>query len=115
MHLMTMLFLASAMNGADAMPDTHALSLNVAEAADSVTVELIADPQANQTITYDIEVTGSSRSKHRGSTSIAAGAPATLTRVKVSHGGTWCALAHITEESGLEYTLEAGECDRPAE
>ena len=104
------LLAATATAGAHDMPETRAIAMQVEETEDAVIVELIATSAVAQHITYDIEVAGSSRSKHRGTTTISAKSDTVLSRFKVSHSGTWCASANVTEENGLNYTLKAGDC-----
>ncbi|WP_338304254.1 hypothetical protein [Erythrobacter sp. Dej080120_24] len=66
--------------------DTRALALNVIESGDRVEVELIANSPVTQQVEYEIELTGSSHARHRGSTSIAAGNRQVLSTLKTDVG-----------------------------
>ena len=99
---------ASASGGTDG----HALALQVNELGDSVEIELIANSQVTQQVDYEIELVGSSRSRHAGSTSVAAGNRHVLSRLKTSYADGWCATARVSEANGERYTLTAGDCDQ---
>lgn len=88
-----------------------ALALNVQEYEDRVELELIADSPVAQHVDYTIELVGSSRAKHSGSTHIEAGKRHVLSRLNGSYGESWCATVDVTEASGQSYTLTAGDCD----
>lgn len=90
--------------------DTRALALNVIENGDRVEVELIANSPVTQQVEYEIELTGGSHARHRGSTSIAAGNRQVLSTLKTNVGDGWCATVSVTEASGARYTLTAGDC-----
>lgn len=107
----TLAFLfAILVGGAPQMADENAVAMNVSEEADAVVVELVAETDRPQIVEYEIEVTGSSRSVHKGKTTIGSNQSSPLSRFRVSHAGTWCAQANIREEDGRAYQLEAGEC-----
>ncbi len=89
----------------------QALSLNVAETAGNVEIQLIALSSVTQQIEYEIELIGNSRARHSGNTSIPAGDRQVLSRLTTNVTGTWCARVNVTEASGEQYTLTAGECE----
>ena len=99
---------ATGASGASA--DTRALALNVIEHGDRVEVELIANSPITQQVEYEIELTGNSHARHRGSTSIAAGNKQVLSTLKTNVGDGWCATVSVSEASGARYTLTAGGC-----
>lgn len=99
---------AASAGGGDA---NRALALEVVENGDNVELELIANSQVTQQVRYSIELVGSSTSRHRGDTSIAAGERQVISRMKSSVDGNWCATVHVTEASGAHYVLTAGDCD----
>lgn len=110
MHFSIPLLLGSFALGGSNMADPRSLSMKVDESADAVQIELVADADSERVVEYDVEIVGRSRAKHSGRTTITAGPPTSLSRFKVSHDGTWCALATIREQGGLSYSLEAGDC-----
>jgi hypothetical protein len=93
-----------------ASSDTRALALNVIENGDTVEIELIANSRVTQQVEYEVELTGASSARHRGSTSIAAGDRQGLSRMKTSASKGWCATVEVNEASGARYTLTAGDC-----
>lgn len=90
----------------------RALALNVVDNGDRVEVELIAHSPVTQQVEYEIELTGNSHARHRGSTSIAAGNRQVLSTLKTSVGEGWCATVSVTEGTGARYTLTAGDCPK---
>ncbi|EAQ28005.1 hypothetical protein NAP1_10438 [Erythrobacter sp. NAP1] len=97
--------------GAKSMGDQdRALTLEVAEQAGSVEIELIADSATSQKVDYKLKLTGSSTARHAGSTSVNAGERHVLSRLKTSFAESWCATVDVTEANGEQYTLTAGAC-----
>ena len=103
-------------SGGGAIPDNaagdppRALALNVQEMDDSVEVQIVANSMRAQQIEYAIELVGSSRSRHKGSTTIAADETQVLSRLKTGFQDSWCATLDVTEGDGTSYTLTAGDC-----
>ena len=91
-------------------PAERALSLAVDEQAGSVAVELIAHSPIVQQVSYEAELVGNSRSRHRGNTALPAHERQVLSRLRTSVSGTWCARVDVTEAGGARYTLTAGDC-----
>lgn len=89
----------------------RALSLNVDQTPERVGVELVAHSPVTQRVDYSIELTGASRSRHSGSTTLVAGERHVLSTLRTGIGAEWCARAEVQEETGESYVLTAGECD----
>ena len=68
------------MGSSDEYP--RALSVEVEEEAASVGVNLVALSPVSQKVAYTVELTGSSRSRHSGSTTIPANERRVLSRMK---------------------------------
>ena len=88
----------------------RALALNVDESGDFVEIELIANSHVTQQVEYSVELTGSSNARHSGNTSIAKDERHVLSRMRTSVTDSWCAKVEVTEASGAQYTLTAGDC-----
>lgn len=88
----------------------QALSLQIAEGDNSVSLDLVALSPVAQRVEYTVELVGTSRSRHSGATSVPAGERRVLSRMKTGVSGPWCATVHVQEQAGQEYTLQAGEC-----
>lgn len=93
-----------------ASPETRAISLNVIESAGQVEIEVIANSPVTQQIDIKASLTGASNSNHNSNTSVAAGNRQVLSRMKMAGSDTWCAKVDVTEASGANYTLTAGDC-----
>lgn len=104
------LSVAAGCNAVSASNDERALSLKVTEKTDSVEIEVIADSPVTQKIEFTAELTGASNSRHKSSSSVAAGDRQVLSRLKMSTNESWCAKVDVSEASGAKYTLTAGEC-----
>ena len=106
-----LLLAAQTASGGTALDTERAVRLDVEESAERVEIALFDTSKTRQTVAYEIEVRGASTSRHSGKTTLGGGGDTPLSRFTVSHRGTWCAKAKILEENGVEYTLEAGDCD----
>lgn len=91
--------------------DARAISLNVIESSDTVEIQVVADSQVTQQIEFTAELSGgSNNSRHKSSSSIAAGDRQVLSRLKTGRSDDWCAKVEVSEASGQRYTLTAGDC-----
>jgi len=88
----------------------RALALNVDESGGFVEIELVANSQVTQQVEYSVELTGSSNARHSGNTSVAKDERHVLSRMRTSVTDSWCAKVEVTEASGAQYTLTAGDC-----
>jgi len=104
------LILGPAIAGTAIPPRDRALDLQIAEQGDRVTIELHANSSRAQHVSFAIEVTGSSNSKHSGSLTLAANDPQTLSTLKVTTNGNWCAKVVVEEEDRAPYELREGPC-----
>jgi len=92
----------------------HALSLDVRQQNGGIEVQLIGNSARAQKVSYQLEVTGQSTSRHRGTTTLAAGATAILSTIR-AHTGTdsgadWCVRLLAEEEGRAPYEVIAGNC-----
>lgn len=94
------------------MASPQVVELRVTEAKEFVVIELLADSEREQRISYDIEVIGLSRSRHSGQSTVGPGTTPPISRIRISHSGDWCASVDVREENGTSYTLEAGPCSQ---
>jgi len=101
---------AAGASGGDSAPQSRAIALQVQEDENSVEVEIVARSGIAQTVDYTIELVGSSRSRHRASTSVPANEDRVLSRLKTGYTENWCATLDVTEGDGTSYTLTAGDC-----
>lgn len=94
-----------------AMSDVpHALTLDVREGGDHIEVQLIGyAPQARE-VSYLLEVSGKSNSRHRGKTTLAANRRTVLSTLKVSAGPDWCVRLIAEEDGGQPYEVQEGNC-----
>ncbi len=91
-------------------PEDRAIALEVTERGDRVTFELLGNSPRTQHVSFSIEVTGSSSSKHSGSLTLAANDPQTLSTLKIRTNGDWCAKVTVEEEGRAPYELREGPC-----
>ena len=104
------LAVAAGCSSVSASGEDRALSLKVTETADSVEIEVVADSPVTQQIEFTAELTGASNSRHKSSSSVAAGNRQVLSKLKMSNNEGWCAKVDVSEASGAKYTLTAGDC-----
>ncbi|WP_298470187.1 curli-like amyloid fiber formation chaperone CsgH [uncultured Erythrobacter sp.] len=91
-------------------PNDRAIEMEVSKEGDQIKVELHGNSPKTQHVSFAIEVTGSSNSKHSGSLTLAANSPQTLSTIKVSTSGKWCARVMVEEEGRAPYELSEGSC-----
>ena len=91
-------------------PEDHAIVLEVTEQDDRVTIQLLGNSPRTQHVSFTIEVTGSSNSKHSGSLTLAANDPQTLSTLKINTSRDWCAKVMVEEEGRAPYELREGSC-----
>ncbi|MFN4097385.1 MAG: curli-like amyloid fiber formation chaperone CsgH [Sphingomonas sp.] len=88
----------------------QALQLDVRQTGDAIEVQLIGHSPRAQQVSYTLEVTGLSTSRHRGMTTLAANAHTVLSTVRVNAGETWCVRLLAEEEGREPYEIRAGDC-----
>lgn len=98
-----------------AMPETmteapRALSLEVENRDGMLEVRLTGLSERAQGVTYALEVTGTSTSRHRGSTRLAAGTRAVLSTLRTPAGADWCVTLVAEEEGRAPYEVTRGSC-----
>jgi hypothetical protein len=99
-----------------AMPDSppeespRALSLDVATHGGMLEVRLTGLSEHAQAVSYSLEVTGTSTSRHRGSTRLAAGTQAVLSTLRTAAGEAWCVKLVAEEEGRAPYEVTRGTC-----
>jgi hypothetical protein len=104
------LAVAAGCSAVNASSGERAISLNVVESMDSVEIQVIADSPVTQQIEFTAELTGASNSRHKSSSSVAAGDRQVVSRLRMSTSESWCAKVEVKEASGANYTLTAGDC-----
>ena len=91
----------------------RALTLNVAEHDGSIEVQLIGHSAQTQVVSYSLEVTGRSTSRHSGKTTLTAGATAVLSTMRTSAGAEWCVKLTAEEPGHAPYEAIEGNCTAP--
>ena len=91
----------------DASP---ALSLDVQARDGMIEVELVGLSPRNQVVSYTLEVSGRSTSRHRGTTTLAAGTRAVLSTMRTAAGDDWCVKLVAEEEGRAPYEVTEGNC-----
>jgi hypothetical protein len=107
----TALLLPLATSTVSAMSDVpRALTLDVRRSGDHIEVQLVGHaPEARQ-VSYLLEVSGKSNSRHRGKTTLAANSRAVLSTVKISAGPDWCVRLTAEEDGAEPYEIREGHC-----
>jgi hypothetical protein len=91
--------------------DPAALTLDVRQQGDALEVQLIGDAPSARQVSYLLEVTGQSTSRHRGKTTLVANARTVLSTIRATATDKWC-VRLIAEEEGREpYEIIEGDCD----
>lgn len=90
--------------------EAPALTLDVRHHDGLVEVQLIGLSPRVQAVSYEIEITGNSTSRHRGSTTLAAGTRAVLSTMKTRTGDDWCVRLTAEEEGRAPYEITRGTC-----
>lgn len=94
-----------------AMPDApRALSLDVETRDGMLEVRLVGQSGRAQAVSYALEVTGQSTSRHRGSTQLAAHTRAVLSTVRTAVAADWCVKLVAEEEGRAPYEITQGSC-----
>ncbi len=108
--ILTPLLIGSAMPMAANEP-ARAIFMEVEQTADTVIVTLRGQSSTSQQVSYELLLEGSSTSRHKGSTQLAAGRESVLSTMTMSAAGSWCVRAKIFEADGLSYEYAEGSCD----
>jgi hypothetical protein len=90
--------------------EAPALTLDVRHHDGLVEVQLIGLSPRAQAVSYTLEVTGQSTSRHRGSTTLAAGTRAVLSTMRTKAGDDWCVKLMAEEEGRAPYEITRGAC-----
>lgn len=94
-----------------AMPEQPpALTLDVHEQDGRVEIRLIGHSPRAQAVSYALEVTGQSTSRHRGATTLAADTRAVLSTMRTNVGTDWCVKLTAEEEGRAPYEITRGPC-----
>lgn len=88
--------------------EPYAVTLQVRQCGALLEVELIARSPRTQQISYDLEVTSQSTSRHRGSTTVVAGASSVLSTIRSEASGSWYVKLVIEEENRAPYEIVRG-------
>lgn len=95
---------------ADPADTARALTLDVAAKDGMLEVRLTGLSERARGVTYSLEVTGTSTSRHRGSTQLAPGTQAVLSTMRTSAGAAWCVRLVAEEEGSAPYEITRGSC-----
>ncbi|MBI1403016.1 MAG: hypothetical protein GC147_07370 [Porphyrobacter sp.] len=87
-----------------------ALSLKVERHGTKLAVELVGRAPSAVEVSYELEVSGRSTSRHRGRTTLAAGTTARLSTMTAEVGDTWCVRLLAEEEGREPYEIREGDC-----
>lgn len=90
--------------------DAPALTLDVREHDGMLEIELVGLSPRAQAVSYALEVTGQSTSRHRGSTTLTADTRAVLSTMRTRAGGNWCVRLTAEEEGRAPYEITQGPC-----
>lgn len=98
-----------------AVPDMNdnaprALALDVRQVDGAIEVQLTGEAPRAMRVSYELDVTGQSTSRHHGATSLAAGSKAVLSTIRVSAGADWCVRLVAEEDGGAPYEILKGPC-----
>lgn len=94
--------------------ESHVLTLDVQQSGSMIEVRLIGNAAHTQEVSYLIEVTAQSTSRHRGKTTLTGGSMAVLSTMRANVGADWC-VKLVAEEAGREpYEIIEGTCAAPA-
>jgi hypothetical protein len=88
----------------------RALSLDVETKDGMLEVRLTGLSERAQGVSYSLEVTGTSTSRHRGATQLAAGTQAVLSTMRTTAGENWCVKLVAEEEGRAPYEVMRGTC-----
>jgi hypothetical protein len=88
----------------------RAITLEATEVGDQVEIQLIGTSERDQKVAYTLEVTGASRTRHSGKTSLTANATHVLSTVRTRSKADWCAKVTVEEEGLAPYELTEGTC-----
>ena len=94
-----------------AIQQDRAITMDVEEAADTITVTLRGHSAIDQQVSYELSLEGRSTSRHKGRTHLSAGQDAVLSTMRMSAAEPWCIRAAITEADGTAYEYAEGTCD----
>ena len=92
-------------------PTTRALTLDVREHDGILEIALVGLSPRAQGVSYALEVTGNSTSRHRGKTTLAAGTRAVLSTMRTQAGDNWCVKLTAEEEGSTPYEVIQGPCN----
>lgn len=94
--------------------DRPALKLDVHPYDGGIEVRLIGASARTQQVSYVLEVTGKSTSRHRGKTTLTAGTTAVLSTMRASAGENWCVKLMAEEAERDPYEIIRGSCETKA-
>ncbi len=90
--------------------DPRALTLDVQQRDGGIDVQLIGHSAHTQQVSYTLEVTGNSTSRHSGKTTLTAGNTAVLSTMRASASDNWCVKLVAEEPGRAPYEVIEGSC-----
>lgn len=111
-------FIALVLLAPNTVPDMTdnqpALTLDVRQHDGTIEVRLIGLSPRTQQVSYALEMTGQSTSRHRGKTTLTADTLAVLSTMRAQTSENWCVKLVAEDEGGEPYEVRRGTCT-PAE
>lgn len=89
---------------------SQALSLEVRQEDGKIAVALTGHSARALEVSYLLEISGKSNSRHRGRTTLAANVPARLSTMMVDAGEKWCVRLLAEEAGKAPYEIREGDC-----
>lgn len=90
--------------------EAHALTLDVQATNGVIEVQLIGLSPRAQAVSYALEVTGQSTSRHRGSTTLTPGTRAVLSTMRTQVADNWCVKLVAEDAGSAPYEITRGPC-----
>lgn len=87
----------------------RSLDIEVTETApDKITVLLKGNSNETQRVSYELETRGSSKTMHKGTTTLIAHSPTVLSTISYSRTNCWTVILSVTEEVAGSYKIVRG-------
>lgn len=96
------------MNGTE--PVERAIDMEISREGETIEVVLRGNSPRDQRVQYELELTGASTSRHKGSTMLRANDASVLSTMRMSAAPSWCVTARVTEQDGTTYEFLEGTC-----
>lgn len=91
-------------------PVERAIDMEISREGETIEVTLTGNSPHDQRVQYELELTGASTSRHKGSTMLRANDVSVLSTMRMNAAPTWCVAARVTEQDGTTYEFLEGTC-----